>query len=127
MNKCGIYQIRNLSNNKIYIGQSINIPGRIKNHKALLRDGKHHSLHLQNAYNKYGVESFEFATVLLCEQHELTRYEQALVDRLAPQYNAKLECVNSPKGIKLRESTKQKISMAHKGKTKSLETRERMS
>jgi group I intron endonuclease len=127
MDKCGIYQIRNSKNNKIYIGQSINIPSRIKNHKSLLRDGKHHSHHLQNSYNKYGVGCFEFKTLLLCEQSELTRYEQALVNSLSPQYNKKLECVDSPKGIKLRESTKLKMSLSHKGSVVSRETRERIS
>jgi hypothetical protein len=43
------------SNNKYYIGKSYNLYGRYEQHCKNLRCGVHHSISLQNAYNKYKV------------------------------------------------------------------------
>ena len=37
--------IKNLSNNKIYIGQSVNINKRWNDHKSKLENNKHENLH----------------------------------------------------------------------------------
>lgn len=37
----GIYEIRNLVNNKVYIGSSINVKARLYEHSRLLNIGKH--------------------------------------------------------------------------------------
>jgi hypothetical protein len=52
---CGIYQITNKINNKIYIGQSIDIERRWNQHMY----GKG-SVVLMNAITKYGLDNFEF-------------------------------------------------------------------
>ena len=57
---CGIYKITNLKNNKAYIGQSTDIKRRWINHKLELKNNSHRNSHLQNAFNKYGEEAFEF-------------------------------------------------------------------
>lgn len=59
----GIYEIRNLRNKKVYIGQSKNIENRLLDHKKLLRDGSHYNIHLQNSFNLYG-ECYFFFHVL---------------------------------------------------------------
>lgn len=56
----GIYQIKNKTNNKIYVGSSLNIKRRFSDHRRLLKNNKHHSYKLQRAYNKYGESNFEF-------------------------------------------------------------------
>ena len=56
----GISIIRNKVNGKVYIGQSWNIKSRIADHKRNLKNNKCGNIHLQRAYNKYGVENFEF-------------------------------------------------------------------
>jgi len=56
----GIYEIKNLKNKKVYIGQSKNIEKRFLNHKKLLRDGSHYNAHLQNSFNLHGEEYFFF-------------------------------------------------------------------
>lgn len=61
---CGIYQILNKINNKIYIGQSIDIERRWCQH----RYGKG-SLILRNAIKKYGIDNFEFS---ILEEIEFT-------------------------------------------------------
>ncbi|QDX94739.1 hypothetical protein EEL30_22110 [Brevibacillus laterosporus] len=57
---CGIYIIKNILNHHVYIGQSVNIHQRFREHKSRLRNNKHGNGRLQNAWNKYGEEKFIF-------------------------------------------------------------------
>jgi group I intron endonuclease len=63
MAKIGIYAIRNKLNNKYYIGQSIDISRRIRDHKLDLRKNRHYNIHLQRSWNKYGKDAFEFKII----------------------------------------------------------------
>ena len=56
----GIYIIRNTSNNKVYVGQSIKPKGRLVKHKAALKRNNHENILLQRSWNKYGESCFEF-------------------------------------------------------------------
>ena len=56
-----IYIIENLENHKKYIGQTINIKKRIYEHFRRLEKNNHVNQYLQNAYNKYGKDSFEYS------------------------------------------------------------------
>jgi group I intron endonuclease len=58
MKKCGIYKILNLINNKIYIGQSVDICYRWKQHKKSNSKNKYHNIYLDRAIHKYGIENF---------------------------------------------------------------------
>lgn len=55
--------IRNIINNKIYIGQSHDIYSRWTHHKCDLNNNQHHNRHLQSAWNYYGSEFFEFSII----------------------------------------------------------------
>ena len=50
-NKSGVYMIKNIINNKLYIGSAIKLNERLSNHFHMLKNNKHHSIHLQNAWN----------------------------------------------------------------------------
>lgn len=56
----GIYGIFNTGKQSVYIGSSNNIYKRWIEHRSLLNNNKHHCSHLQNAWNKYGGDAFEF-------------------------------------------------------------------
>lgn len=58
-----IYQIKNLVNGKLYIGKTISYRQRKASHFKLLKANKHHTFHLQNAYNKYGASNFEMSII----------------------------------------------------------------
>jgi len=61
-----IYEIRNIVNNKIYIGSTKNLHKRKYKHFRDLKLNKHHSIHLQRAYNKYGNDKFVFSLIEKC-------------------------------------------------------------
>ena len=65
---CGVYMIKNKINGKFYIGSSVDITYRWARHKRQLRNGNHHSIHLQRAWDKYGEENFEFKVIEECSE-----------------------------------------------------------
>lgn len=71
----GIYVIRNKCNGKCYIGQSLDIHRRTNKHLNDLVNNKHYNDYLQNAWNKYGSENFEFCVVELCDGSVLSERE----------------------------------------------------
>ena len=83
----GIYCIENITNHKTYIVSSKNIYQRLLKHFALLRHNKHQNAHLQNAWNKYGEDSFRWFILELCDSKELTEKEQYCIDLFGAEYN----------------------------------------
>lgn len=82
---CGIYSIRNILNNKVYIGQSVNLRKRKTRHFSELRNHRHPNPHLQRAFNKYGEDAFLFSIIIYCNKEDLTYYE----DFFIKYYNSK--------------------------------------
>ena len=75
----GIYKIVNRVNGKYYVGSSANIGGkrgRWSEHRRLLTRNKHHNEHLQNAWNKYGEQNFEFLIIELLPPDIIVETEQ---------------------------------------------------
>lgn len=65
--KTGVYVIRNRVNGKVYVGSSAtNIAARWNTHRHSLRNGTHHSRHLQRAWIRHGEESFSFSIIAIC-------------------------------------------------------------
>lgn len=58
--KYHVYQILNIVNNKCYVGSSTNYSKRKSRHIAGLKSGRHHSIKLQRAWDKYGGDNFRF-------------------------------------------------------------------
>lgn len=59
----GIYKITNKINGKIYIGSSIDIKRRWKEHKRQLDLNIHKNKYMQNSWLKYGEENFKFEVI----------------------------------------------------------------
>lgn len=72
----GIYSITNNVNDKKYIGQSLDIKHRWRHHINELKKNNHANSHLQNAWNKYGEEKFNFEIIQICAPSELDMKEQ---------------------------------------------------
>lgn len=58
-----IYKIRNITNDKFYVGSTQNRKVRFNTHRRQLRAGNHHCRILQQAWDKYGEEFFKFEIV----------------------------------------------------------------
>lgn len=85
---CGIYKITNCINNKIYVGQSIDIFTRWRSH---LSDRAKKNLIVDQAINKYGYENFTLEILEETSPEELNFKECYWIEKLqsyAPQnYN----------------------------------------
>ena len=74
--KPGIYLIYCLTNEKCYIGSSVNVKRRERQHRSDLKRKVHHCANLQNAWNKYGKENFIWRLIKIVENID----HQYLVD-----------------------------------------------
>lgn len=84
----GVYTITHKETGKCYIGSTRrSFALRWYNHKTLLRNGKHHSRYLQNAWNKYGEEAFDFAVLIECAPNEAIANEQRAISEYNPVFN----------------------------------------
>lgn len=71
----GIYAVRNKVNNKMYIGQSIDIEHRWRSHKADLRTEHGHNPHIKKDYEQYGLDVFELVILEQCPAEKLHERE----------------------------------------------------
>lgn len=113
-NKSGIYMILNTYNNKCYIGSTKNFYTRKQKHFRLLVLNKHHSNHLQKAYNKYGKDKFTFIILEECEIEKLLEKEVFwinLKNSLDPRYGYNVAIPKRNENLKLREDTILKLKM----------------
>lgn len=117
----GVYQIQNTVNGKIYVGSTIKGFGiRWNLHLTNLRSGKHHSQHLQSAFNKYGEESFCFSILEVVKNpKECIPTEQRFINLLHPEYNMCL-IAGSYLGMKHTPEAKVKMHAAQLGNKKNL-------
>lgn len=81
-----VYKIRNIENNKIYIGSTKDFKKRKSIHLRQLKLEKHHNIHLQRSYNK-NPNKFVFEILEKCVQSELLIKEQEWINKLNPEYN----------------------------------------
>lgn len=145
----GVYEWANLVNGKVYVGSAArSFAERRDVHISTLRRGEHRNNHLQNAWNLYGEQAFEFKVLEGCPTELCIEREQFWIDfyhEIDPGrlYNIALvagSCLGVKKsdevkrriseklkGKKLSEETKRKLSESHKGKKLSQETRQKMS
>lgn len=75
--KSGIYKIENLINNKVYIGQSVDIPKRWREHRsaAFNSNSKDYNMLIYKAFRKYGIENFSFEIIEEVEKDQLNERE----------------------------------------------------
>lgn len=132
-----IYLIRNLINNKIYIG---------KHSTNILQDGYMGSgVYLKKAIKKYGIENFKKTLLCLCDEDDLNEMEKLYIkvygstnpnlgynltfggDGVIPTDEARRKKSESLKGRVFSDETLRKFAESHKGKHHSYETKQKMS
>jgi group I intron endonuclease len=125
----GIYYIINKLNGHKYIGSSVDIETRWKQHKCMLRGDCHDNSHLQRAWDKYGENAFEFKIMAYTDPDKAVVLEEFMLqnyfDRF--EYNIAESAVAPMLGREHTEEAKQKMSESHIGKIFSEEHKQKMS
>lgn len=117
---CGVYKILCITSNKFYIGSSDNIFRRFKNHKNDLNKNKHSNSYLQNAWNKYRENQFQFTIVeIVISPNDLLKKEQEYLDNLMLWkrkigYNISKFADSPNRGRKMSKNSRKKMSIAQK-------------
>lgn len=129
-----VYQIRNLINNKRYIGSTKDVIQRWKYHKDNLQKNRHGNQYLQHAWNKYGENNFVFEIIEevniiegINEKQQLYAREDYYFAEYKPEYNIGKKAeggdnlTNHPRRdeiIKKRSETNRKVWEANPEKKK---------
>jgi group I intron endonuclease len=129
--KSGIYTITNLINNKIYVGSSIDIKNRLKQHIKCLKGNYHDNDYLQKSFNKYGIDNFAFEVLEYCDKNLCVHLEQYWMNLLNSYnllfgFNLKPVAFNSL-GYKHSNKTKEFLSDFRKLHPINLQGREKIS
>lgn len=89
----GVFQIRNMVNEKVFVGSALNLPGIFNRHKVELKMGSHKNKALQAEWNEFGADKFAFEildelTPVSDPQHDyredLTHLEDLWLEKLQP-------------------------------------------
>ena len=91
----GVYMLTCRVNGKRYVGQSVNIKRRMKEHKSV-RDCK---TVISKAIAKYGWDAFDKTVLEFCPVEELDEKEIYYIAKLKPEYNL-AEGGSGPRGYK---------------------------
>lgn len=66
----GVFLIRNMANEKVFVSVGLDLPGIINSHKFQLKMGVHRNRGLQSDWNELGGESFAFEILDQLEPRE---------------------------------------------------------
>jgi group I intron endonuclease len=111
-----VYTIINTVTGGEYIGSTVNFKSRKSKHLKDLNRNIHHSKYLQNYWNKYGSDAFEFIIIeRVDDSSKLLEREQFNIDNSNSIYNT-CKVAGSPLGIKRSQETKNKISKSNTGR-----------
>lgn len=88
----GAFQIRNISNGKVFVGTSNNLAAIWNRHKFQLNMGSHRNVVLQKDWNIFGEERFAFEVLEVLPHEEgitdynkdLTALEELFLEELQP-------------------------------------------
>jgi group I intron endonuclease len=114
LNGTGVYRI-DIDRFFYYGSAASSFINRRSGHLNKLRKNDHANRHMQNAWNKYGEQSFRFSIVEECEPQRCLEVEQ----RYIAQFFGAENCMNlSPTaqntlGVKYSEESRRKLSECH--------------
>lgn len=126
---CGIYQIVNNNNGKRYVGSSVDLNRRRRDHFGKLIRNEHYNPILQSSFNKHGKDAFSFEILEHTSPDEVRNIEQRYIDTGEFYYNISRTAVggfdlyNHPR----REEIIAQRSKTSTGRKRSVESRKRMS
>lgn len=83
----GIYQIVNTITDDFYIGSSIDLERRERQHFRESTWKQRPNMLLYKYMKQYGKNNFLFKPIWLCDPEELKKYEQITIEKYNPKYN----------------------------------------
>jgi hypothetical protein len=103
----GVFQIRNIANDKVFVDSSLNIPGKINRLIFQLDLGQHPSKSFQADWNEFGKDAFEFETLEDVQPRQDVNYNYAAdLETLEDLWLEKLEPYGD-NGYNERKKTRQ--------------------
>lgn len=110
--RAGVYSIHNIITDEYYIGSSRHMYTRLARHRSDLRKNKHQNHLLQESWNKYGENAFDYDVIEYCENNDsiLRDREQFYIDTLHPSLNI----TQSSRNKYFPEETHKKMSSSRK-------------
>lgn len=89
--QAGVYQIKNMRNNKIFIGSSMNLK-TMSGRRFELKMGNHRNKLLQKEWKEFGEESFVFEVLEVLEEKEDGYFNaNDALEKLEEKWLAKLQ------------------------------------
>jgi group I intron endonuclease len=121
----GVYGIIHIATSRIYVGSTINIQQRWKHHRHCLNHNTHVNGYLQQAWNKYGVDAFEWVVIeKVTDTTQLIYAEQKWIDyNQSTQHHKGFNIkpiAGSNLGVKLTEEAKERIGRASRTRPRGL-------
>lgn len=112
----GVYLILNKVTGKPYIGSTVNLVCRKREHFSDLRNKRHANRKLAHSWGVHGDAAFEFSVLLICAKKDLEFYEQHVMDAYDSVENGYNIVPFAKKGwaIGMRHSDDAKQKMAQK-------------
>ena len=119
----GIYAIVHKQSGTVYLGSTQNFGERWKWHLRDLHSNRHYNTYLQRAWNKYGMEAFEFVILQICPIDLLLKEEDKWLAQTEHKYNLCPTATGRTAGIKWHHTpeTKALLRMQQTGRTRSQE------
>lgn len=119
----GIYRIVNTVTHKSYIGSSVDIRRRLREHFSDLRCGRHSNPYLQASFSLHGEDSFMFEVVEVCSQEAMQERETYWIHEYHSYVDDGGYNIEAPYRGPVLDETRRKISEANKGKVRTPEMR----
>lgn len=111
-----VYSISFVGSKRRYIGSATNLRTRLNAHLHRLRCGNHHSILLQRAAEKYGLDNLIVETLEAdIGSVDLIAREQAWIDRFVGHLYNRAPVAGSRLGLMMPDEAKAKISASLKG------------
>lgn len=82
----GIYLIQNKITNTFYLGSTVCLHNRLRQHKQSLQSNQHKNSRLMKDYVEYGADAFTVRVLIRCPEDDLLKHEQNLLDLFKRHY-----------------------------------------
>lgn len=105
---------------KYYVGKSVDIRKRWKQHTTDMRRRNHRNILMQRAWDKYGEMAFSFCPIFMHSANGLANKEQELLDLYRSEFgdarilNILMECTETRLGVTHSAATKAMLSLRQK-------------